>query len=205
MSFLKLYSQKTFQNIGHRIGIVSLVAVCMLLQACGALIVGGAATGAVVANDKRTTGTFVEDQAIEIKIRKSLLADKSLKDLIHINPTSFNTNVLLTGEAATEAARKKVLAIAKNTPEVSHVFNEVIIAAPSAFIARSSDTLLTTNVKSRLLTDKSVDGTKIKVVTEAGVVYLMGLTTHDKGDAAALVASRASGVQKVVKLFQYLD
>ena len=120
-------------------------------------------------------------------------------------PPVFNTNVLLTGEAATEETRKKIVSMVKNTQKVSHVFNEITIAAPSAFMARSSDTLLTTNVKSRLLTDKSVDGTKIKVVTEAGIVYLMGITTRNQGSAAALVASRASGVQKVVKLFQYLD
>ncbi len=197
------------KNIGQKIkqkpAILSLIAVCFLLQACAPVIVGGAATGAVVANDKRTTGTFVEDEAIELKIRNSLLSDKSLKGIAHINATSFNTNVLLTGEAATEEARQRIVAMVKNTRKVSHVFNEITIAAPSAFMARSSDTLLTTNVKSRLLTDKSVDGTKIKVVTEAGIVYLMGITTRNQGSAAALVASRASGVQKVVKLFQYLD
>jgi osmotically-inducible protein OsmY len=176
-----------------------------MMQACAPVIIGGAATGAVVANDKRTTGTFVEDEAIELKIRNALLSDKSLKGVAHINATSFNTNVLLTGEAATEEARQKIVAMVKNTRKVSHVFNEISIAAPSAFMARSSDTLLTSNVKTRLLTNKSVDGTKIKVVTEAGIVYLMGITKRDQGSAAALVASQASGVQKVVKLFQYLD
>ena len=197
MSLQKLFNQKT--------EVILLITIGLLLQGCGPVILGGAATGAVVANDRRTTGTFVEDEAIEIKIRKVLLADKSLHDITHINATSFNTNVLLTGEAATEDARKKIVAIAKRTPKVSHIFNEITIAAPSALIARSSDTLLTTNVKSRMLVDKSVDGTKIKVVTEAGVVYLMGITTRAQGNAAAVVASKASGVQKVVKLFQYID
>jgi len=198
-------SKNIGQKLKQKAGIFSLFAVCFLMQACAPVIVGGAATGAVVAHDKRTTGTFVEDEAIELKIRKAIITDKSLKGIAHINATSFNTNVLLTGEAATEAARQKIVSMTKGTAKVSHIFNEITIAAPSAFMARSSDTLLTSNVKSRLLADKSVDGTKIKVVTEAGIVYLMGITTRDQGNAAALVASRASGVQKVVKLFQYLD
>jgi len=205
MTLSKIINQKIKQGSGQKKNIFVLIAICLLIQGCAPVIVGSAATGAAVANDKRTTGTFVEDEAIEIKIKKALLSDKSLNDITHINATSFNTNVLLTGEAATEAARQKVVAIAKRTQKVSHVFNEIIIAAPSALMARSSDTLLTANVKSRLLTDKSVDGTKIKVVTEAGIVYLMGITTRKQGNAAAMVASRASGVQKVVKLFQYLD
>lgn len=184
---------------------ISLVLICMLTQACAPLILGGAATGAVVANDKRTTGTFVEDEAIELKIKQALLSDENLYENTHINATSFNTNVLLTGEATTEANRQKVLAIVKGTAKVSHVFNEITIAAPSALLARSSDTLLTSNVKSRILFDEAVDGTKIKVVTEAGVVYLMGIVSRQQGSSAAQVASRASGVQKVVKLFQYLD
>ena len=105
MSLLKIIGQQ----ISQRAGVCSLVAVSLLLQGCGAAIVGGAATGAVVANDQRTTGTFVEDQAIELKIKKLVLSDKSLKDITHVSATSFNTNVLLTGEAATEAARQKIV------------------------------------------------------------------------------------------------
>ena len=205
MSLLKKMSIKLEPGRKHRSGIFALIAMSLLVQACAPVVVGGAATGATVANDKRTTGTFVEDEAIELKIKKAILSDKSLKEMTHINATSFNTNVLLTGEAATEAARQKVVDIAKRTAKVSHVFNEISIAAPSALMSRSSDTLLTANVKSRLLADKSVDGTKIKVVTEAGVVYLMGIVSRQQGNNAALVASRASGVQKVVKLFEYTD
>jgi len=193
------------QYMKQTIAIFSLVLVCLLLQACGPVLLGGAATGAAVINDKRTTGTFVEDEAIELKIRKVLLEDVSLKDITHINATSFNTNVLLTGEAVSEGTRQKVFQIVKNTPKVGHIFNEIAIAAPSALLARSSDTLLTSNVKTRLIADKVVDGSKIKVVTEAGVVYLMGIISRDNGTAAAMIASRASGVQKVVKLFEYVD
>ncbi len=194
-----------FKNIGQRLGIFGLLTTCLLLQACAPIILGGAATGAAVANDTRTTGTFVEDEAIELKIRNALLSDKSMQGIAHINATSFNTNVLLTGEAATEATRQKVVTIAKRTAKVNHVFNEITIAAPSALMARSSDTLLTTNVKTRLLAEKSIKGSRIKVVTEAGVVYLMGIISREQGNGAAIIASRASGVQKVVKLFQYTD
>ena len=190
--------------------IKNIPAACLLLSsltltACAPVIVGSAATGAVVASDRRTTGTFVEDQAIELKIKNAILANKTLDKQTHINITSFNTNVLLTGEAVTEESRNQVIKIARDTEKVSHVFNEITIAAPSAMVARSSDTLLTTNVKSRLLANKDVAGSKIKVVTEAGVVYLMGLVTRTQGDTAAKVASQASGVQKVVKLFEYIN
>lgn len=186
--------------------IVLLIPVILILQGCAPLVVGGAAaTGVAVSQDRRTTGTFVEDQAIELKVQQRIREIKALKEKIHINVTSFNTNVLLTGETTTEAAREQVVNVAKNTQKVSHVFNEIVIAAPSALLARSSDTLLTSNVKSRLLADKVVEGTKIKVVTEAGVVYLMGLLTREQGNRAATIASQASGVQKVVKLFEYLD
>lgn len=187
------------------IPVASLLLSGLYLTACAPVIVGGAATGAVVANDRRTTGTFVEDEAIELKIKNAILANKALNKQTHINVTSFNTNVLLTGEAVTEESRNQVIKIARDTEKVSHVFNEITIAAPSAMVARSSDTLLTTNVKSRLLLNKDVAGSKIKVVTEAGVVYLMGLVTRSQGNTAAKVASQASGVQKVVKLFEYID
>lgn len=201
MTSLTKVSKKTKRNFE----VISLLAGCLLLQSCAPLIVGGAATGVAVANDSRTTGTFVEDEAIELKIKNAILSDTSLKGITHINATSFNTNVLLTGEAASKEALDRIIAIAKSTQKVSHIFNEISIAAPSALIARSSDTLLTTNVKSRLLASKSVSGTKVKVVTEAGVVYLMGIVSRQQGGNAAVIASRASGVQKVVKLFQYLD
>lgn len=189
--------------------LVSVSAVLLashLLSGCAPVVVGGAAaTGAVVATDQRTTGTLVEDQAIELKIKNAILSDKALNEQSHVNVTSFNTNVLLTGEASTEAARNKVIDIAKRTEKVSHVFNEIAIAAPSALLSRSSDTLLTTNVKTRMLANENIKGNSIKVVTEAGVVYLMGLVSRHQGDLAAQLTSQVSGVQKVVKLFEYID
>lgn len=177
----------------------------ILLQGCAAAVVGTGATGAAVAHDRRTMGTFIEDQAIELKANKEFYADEEISDSAHVNVTSYNTVVLVTGEAPTEEIRNHIISIVESIPKVSHVYNEVTIAAPSSLVSRTSDSLITSKVKTRLLTLKNFDGTRVKVVTEKGVVYLMGLVTREEGNRATESARRAGGVQKVVKLFQYLD
>jgi len=177
----------------------------IVLHGCAAVVVGTGATGAAVAHDRRTTGTVIEDQAIELKATQAFFSDKQINDEAHINVTSYNTVVLVTGEAPTEELRDRIISIVRDIPKVTHVYNEVTIAAPSSFVSRSSDSLITSKVKTRLLTLKDFDGTRVKVVTEKGVVYLMGLVTREEGDRATEAARKAGGVQKVVKLFQYLD
>ena len=177
----------------------------ILLQGCAAAVVGTGATGVAVAHDRRTMGTLIEDQSIELKANRSFYADEEISDSAHINVTSYNTVVLGTGEAPTEELRKRIISIVENIPKVSHVYNEVTIAAPSSIVSRTSDSLITSKVKTRLLTLKDFDGTRVKVVTEKGVVYLMGLVTREEGNRATEAARKAGGVQKVVKLFQYLD
>ena len=162
-----------------------------------------AGTAAVV--DPRTTGTVVEDEAIELKARKILLDNEQINDQVHINFTSYNTRVLVTGEAPTEELRQKVIEMVQSVAKVSHVYDEVTIAAPSAIVSRSSDTVLTSKVKTKLLASNDVRGNNVKVVTEKGIVYLMGLVTRTEGDTAANIASQTGGVQKVVKLFEYTD
>jgi osmotically-inducible protein OsmY len=177
----------------------------VVLQGCAAVAVTGVAAGATVAADTRTTGTIVEDQAIEIKAGQLISADEELDDKTHINTTSYNTVVLLTGEAPTEAMRQRVVELVRNIPRVTHVHNEITIAAPSSLMSRSSDTVITSKVKTLLLADKNVSGLNTKVVTEKGVVYLMGLSTRSQADQATEIARTTGGVQKVVKLFQYTD
>jgi len=186
-----------------RIG--SLFMLIPLLHACAAVVVTGGATGATVAHDRRTTGTFIEDQAIELKANKSLYTDKELNKQAHLNVTSYNTVVLVTGETPSEELRNRAIDIVRNIPKVIHVHNEITIAAPSAMVSRSSDTLITTKVKTKLLTMKGFDGTRTKIVTEKGVVYLMGLLTREESDIATNIARQVGGVQKVVKLFQYTN
>jgi len=174
-----------------------------LLQGCAAAVVAGGATGAAVAYDRRTTGTVIEDEGIELKAVKAFYSDKELNEQAHLNVISYNTVVLVTGEAPNEELRNRAVEIVRNLPKVTHVHNEIKIAAPSSMVSRSSDTLITTKVKTKLLTLKDFDGTRVKVVTENGIVYLMGLLTKEESDLATDAARQVSGVQKVVKLFQY--
>lgn len=189
----------------HYIRLFSLLMSVGLLHGCAAVAVGGVAAGASVASDTRTTGTVIEDQSIEFKAGRAFSADKELDDKAHINTTSYNTVVLLTGEAPTEELRQRAVELARNIPRVTQVHNEIAIAAPSSLMSRSSDSLITSKVKARLLADKDVSGLNTKVVTERGVVYLMGLSSKRQADRATELARTTGGVQKVVKLFQYTD
>lgn len=176
-----------------------------ILGGCVAAAVTATGTGAAVAVDKRTTGTMIEDQSIELKAKTALANDEEISDNAHINVTSYNTVVLVTGEAPTDAMRERIIDIIRNIPKVSHVYNEVSVAAPSSLMSRSSDSLITSKVKTRLLSAEDVPGLNIKVVTDKGAVYLMGLITREEAERATDVARRTGGVQKVVKLFQYTD
>lgn len=175
-----------------------------LLGGCAPVIVGGAATGAVVATDTRTTGSFLDDEGIEIKSSLAISDDPSLND-VHINVTSINGVVLLTGEAPTEAQRTKILEHVRVVPRVRRTVNEIRISPATAYSSRMSDTLITTKVKSKMLGDEKLDSLRIKVVTEYGVVYLMGLAKKEEAERASEITRQVGGVQKVVKLFEYLD
>lgn len=182
-----------------------LVAITNMLEGCAPAVVAGGATGAVVVHDSRTAGTVIEDQAIESKAWKSFLSDKEINDNAHINVTSYNTIVLVTGEAPNEELKERIINIVRNIQKVSHVYDEITIAAPSSYVSRSSDSVITSKVKTKLLAMENFDGTRVKVVTEKGFVYLMGLLLHEESDRVTDVARKVGGVQKVVKLFQYTD
>ena len=187
------------------LNLIALTCILVILHGCAAVVVGGAAAGANVAHDRRTTGTFIEDEAIELKSLKAIFEDKEVYKQTHLNVTSFNTIVLVSGEAPTEELRQRVIQIVRNIDKVSHVHNEISIAGPSSLMSRSGDTLITTKVKTKLIVEKNLDGTHVKVVTENGVVYLMGLLNREDADKATEIARQMGGVQKVVKLFQYSD
>jgi len=181
--------------------------ILLLLSGCATVVVGAGAAGttATVAHDRRTTGTFIEDQAIELKAVKSFFSDKEINDSSHINVTSYNTVVLITGETPSDDIKNRIVNIVRDIPKVTHVYDEITIAAPSSWTSRSSDTLITSKVKTKLLLLKDFDGTRVKIVTEKGVVYLMGLLTRAESDDATRETQQTGGVQKVVKLFQYVD
>ncbi|MDH5190287.1 MAG: BON domain-containing protein [Gammaproteobacteria bacterium] len=176
-----------------------------LLNGCAEILVTSAATGAVAAHDRRSVGTFVDDETIELKAREQWLSDSEMFDKSHINFTSINRVVLITGEAPTVELRDRIVSMVKNITSVRRVHNEVQLSAPSSLITRSGDTYITSKVKIQIFRIDNLDATRVKVVTENGVVYLMGLVTRDEGYQAADAASKVSGVQRVVKIFEYID
>lgn len=189
----------------HRLLIVaSLVAALTTLAGCIEAALVGGATGAVAATDRRTVGAFIDDEGIELKTASAISGDASLQD-VHVNVTSINGVVLLTGEAPTEAQRDKILAHVRDVPRVRRTVNEIRIGPPTAYSSRASDSWITAKVRSDMLGDKKLDSMQVKVVTENGVVYLMGLAKKAEAEHAAELVRQVGGVQKVVKLFEYTD
>lgn len=186
--------------------LLSLSAACVLsasLSACFPLIAGGVAGTAMVASDRRTSGAYVDDQAIELKVA-SLLDKKYPK--AHINTTSFNRAVLMTGEVATEADRLGAETVVRSVPGVNRVHNYLVVAEPSTFGQRNNDSWISAKVRSRLAGGEgNYSSQAVKVVTERGVVYLLGLVTRDEASAVSQIASQTAGVLKVVTLFEYLN
>lgn len=179
-----------------------------LLSGCAAVIVGAAAVGASAVHERRSVGTMVDDEGIEWKIKSAISDDKPLSSQSHINVISLNGVVLLVGQTPTEALRTQATNLARGVEQVRVVHNELTIAAPNSYITRSSDAIITSKVKTSLFKVKGhddFDPTRVKVVTENGTVYLMGIIYRSEADDAARQASEVGGVQKVVKLFEYID
>ena len=153
--------------------------------------------------DRRTSGAYVEDEAIEAKAFDRI--GKQFKSTVHVNVTSYNRNVLITGEVPDETARSQVERIIANIQNVGKIYNELVVAGQSSLTSRSNDSLITSNVKMRFVGDKRFSATSIKVVTENGSVYLMGIVNHAEARAASEVASGSRGVSRVVELFEYVD
>lgn len=188
--------------------ITACMAWMMLVSAQGcapAIVAGATATGVAVNHSRRTAGTMMDDNAIEIDIRSKIKSDNQLKDAVHISVTSYNMQVLLTGEAPTAALRDKVLNLASNADLVRNVFNAISIAEPTSFSSRNNDLWISSKVKTRMLGKKEIDATRIKVLTENSSVFLMGLVTRAEAEVAAAIASEVAGVRKVVKVFEYID
>lgn len=173
------------------------------LQGCVELAVGTAVVGTFATTDRRTFGAQTEDKAIVLKGEVRLA--RVLGDAAHVDVTAFNRRALLTGEVADEAAKATAEREIRAIDGVQSVSNELQIAPISGFAARSNDTLITTKVKASLVDAKDLYANAYKVVTEAGVVYLLGRVTQREGTAAAEIARGVSGVRKVVKMFEYIS
>ncbi len=180
-----------------------LAAILGSLQGCFPVVAAGVGTGALMASDRRTTGTYVEDEGIELKAGNRI--SEKYKDTAHVNVTSFNRHVLITGEAPNEEAKADIAKIVASITNVKAVSNELAVSGKAGLTSRGSDTIITGDVKVRFFDNKIFQPDHVKVITENGTVFLMGLVYHKEADAAAEIASTTSGVQRVVKVFEYLD
>lgn len=183
--------------------VLLLLAVSGLLQGCFPVIAAGAGAGVMMAQDRRTSGAYIEDEAIENKALDRI--GKQFGDKVHVNVTSYNRNVLLSGEVRDETSKAQVERIVANILNVRSIYNELTIGEQSSLASRSNDILITSNVKLRFVDDQRFGASNVKVVTEYGTVFLMGIVNHAEADAAAEVASGSKGVARVVKLFEYVD
>ncbi|MBX3626811.1 MAG: BON domain-containing protein [Rhizobacter sp.] len=184
--------------------IVSLLAATTALSGCAALLVGGAVVGgSLLATDRRSSGTQLDDQAIEFKANsriRDLLGDKG-----HVNATSYNRLLLLTGEVPTEADRTNIEQALSRIDNVKSVVNELAPMFASSLSQRSNDALVTSKVKATLVDAGDVSSNAFKVITERGVVYLMGRVTEREAERAADLTRSISGVQKVVKVLEIVS
>lgn len=176
----------------------------MLLSACVPVVIGAAVAGtALVVADRRSVGAQADDEAIELKIQNNI--GGTFGDRVHVNATSYNGIVLLTGEVPTAELKTQVEQIARTTPKVRRVDDELAVGAVTSIGARSNDSYITSKVKARLVETNKVPANLVKVVTERQIVYLMGILSHAEADAAAQIAATTSGVLRVVKVFEYTD
>jgi osmotically-inducible protein OsmY len=175
------------------------------LTACVPLIVGGAAVagGSLLATDRRTSGAQLEDEGIELRALSRIRSN--VGDRVHVNLTSYNRQVLLTGEVPSAQDKQLVEQIVSRVENVNSVVNELAVMGNSSLRERSSDVLITGNVKARLLDARDLQSNVFKVVTERGTTYLMGRVTQREADRATAVVRATTGVQKVVRIFEIIS
>jgi osmotically-inducible protein OsmY len=184
--------------------LLAALATLPALQGCApAIVAAGVGATALVATDRRSTGAQLDDQSIELKIATAVNSKYGAD--VHVNATSYNGLVLLTGEVPNKAVEDDVVNVARTTDRVRKVDNYLVIGPVTEIGARTNDSYITSKVKARFVESDKFSATHVKVVTERAVVYLMGIVTRAEGDDAARLASTTAGVARVVKLFEYTN
>lgn len=184
---------------------LALIALALIPSAgCAPVVVAGAAMGATMLTDKRTTVAIADDQAIELKAGGELNADETLKDA-RVVVTSYNRVVLLTGQVPTQALRERAIAHISNVDKVRRVHDELALGSAVSMKQQGIDSLTTAKVKSRLLGEQGLPSVHAKVVTENGVVYLMGLAKRSEAQYVSQIVQQVDGVKRVVLVIEYLD
>jgi osmotically-inducible protein OsmY len=195
---------RTLRRRGAASVVLAALAATTLLVGCAPILVGGAVVGgAMIATDRRTSGSQVDDEVIELKA-KSRMGEAFPDDRARVNTTSYNRMVLLTGEVPTEADKTTAEQVVARIDNVSSVVNELSVGPANTFGERTKDAFITAKVKASIIDAKDLFANSIKVVTHRGVVYLMGRVTEREANRAAEIARGVSGVAKVVKVFEIL-
>lgn len=192
--------------MNSRLFFLLLICLCPLSACVPAFVAAGAASaGGAIIYDERSIDIMYHDTEIIQQALYNLKSDPDLKGLTHINVTCFNYTVLIVGQVARPELRAKAYKLVSDIPGVKRIYNEITVEGLTSAATRSSDTWITTKVKSAMLAEKGLHAAQIKVVTENGVVYLMGLVTQKRAEIATNVARSVMGVRKVVRAFEYLQ
>jgi osmotically-inducible protein OsmY len=187
----------------RRLLLICLTLLTPALHGCFPAIVAGGGAAVMMGSDRRTSGTYIEDQNIELKASRRI--SEKYDDQIHLDVTSFNRFVLLVGEAPTEEIKDNIGVIALGVESVRNVQNDITIGPNTSSSTRANDAYLTSKVKAQFVSANKFQANHVKVVTEDSTVFLMGLVKHKEGDDAAEIASATGGVHRVVKVFEYID
>ncbi len=180
-----------------------LLVATSFLSACGVLAVGGVAAGASVMADRRTPAVQVMDKGIQLEVGNAL--DKRFGDSAHINVTSFNQKVLLTGEVKNSDIKEQVEAYAKANKNARSIFNELVIGPNSTYSARANDSYLESKVKTQMIFTEQLPSNSMDIVAEGGSIYLMGILTQHEAEIAKKVASNINGVKDVYAYFDIIS
>ena len=171
------------------------------LQGCVEMAAVGAGAAVFGYEDRRTTGTMVEDEGIELRATNRV--SERFGDRVHINITSFNRSVLITGEVPNANTKSEIEKIVQGVPSVRSITNELQVAGGTSLSSRATDSTITGKVKARFVDSGKFSALHVKVITEAGVVYLLGIVTEGEANEAVEIARTTGGVRKVVKVFEY--
>jgi osmotically-inducible protein OsmY len=181
-----------------------ILTVAFLISGCGIILVTTAAVSAIdVIRDRREIGTLWDDNKMELSLRQSISKNEQI-DNSNVSVTAFNGIALLTGEVPDQRAIDQILDLAKSHPDASQVINRIELAGKTNLNSRANDSWITGRVKTAMLTSRTIDATKIKIVTERANVYLMGLVSRSEAEAAVAITRSVPGVVRVIKVFEYL-
>jgi osmotically-inducible protein OsmY len=185
--------------------LVAMVGVTLLSSCVTALVAGAVIATVDIIHDRRSAGEYVDDNTIELTAQNYLISTKALRAGVHIKPVSWNGIFLITGEIDRKSTKQEVIARLNAISGVRQLVDETTIIGKTAMLARTNDSWITSKVKTSLLVKTGLDANRVKVITTAGSVYLMGIVTRDEGQRATDLARRVKGVARVVKVFEYTE